>query len=492
MKRHVCGMVRAFGRGPCRARFLIIGAFTYDHRGRLIEERRDGRNGYWLRYSYDQGGNRLLKEDVANQREVEYVYDLDDPGLYGSRANRLMKTTTRNMAAAGNPIISRTWYYYTAGANVRRVVTWDKPGDPQYYGGTGLEGEEPTIIYANDCQAQGLAEYKAVRFEYACNAATVTYAAGERWCGDPNNPAAPPVDAEVTWAREFRYDGARQRYMDRPLTPWSFQNNNVADTGDTVETRYDGNSAFLDFEMGSAVRAFEPGIGRIEPYDPGNWQNAMTDYYHADHLGTVRVITGPTGMALDLNGSSGGHDMVFTAFGEIVVGVSDGGSDRFGYVGAHGYQAHDEMPYLHLGARYYDPSTGRFLQRDPIGIRGGLNVYLYVNSVPTMGIDPTGLLDGNGGFDYPPPGYVKPPRPPRKPIPPPSTVGGPTGGQAATGAAANVVIVGGVIVTGGTSSAGQTLGSGMVTVGGGFLIRNSAIDFWTWVFYWPFAACATR
>jgi RHS repeat-associated protein len=235
-----------------------------------------------------------------------------------------------------------------------------------------------------------LAEYKAVRFEYACNAATVTYAAGERWCGDTNNPGAPPVDAEVTWAREFRYDGARQRYMDRPLTPFSFQNNNVADTGGTVETRYDGSSAFLDFEMGSASRAFEPGIGRIEGYDPNNWSNGITEYYHTDHLGTVRVITGSTGMPLDLNGSSGGHDMVFTAFGEIVVGVSDGGSDRYGYVGAHGYQAHDEMPFLHVGARYYDPSIGRFLQRDPIGIRGGLNVYAYVGGAPTALLDPMG------------------------------------------------------------------------------------------------------
>jgi hypothetical protein len=81
-----------------------------------------------------------------------------------------------------------------------RVVTWDKPDAPQMIGGTGLEGEEPTFIYANDCQAQGLAEYKAVRFEYACNAATVTYAAGDRWCGGPNNPDASPVGG---WDRVY-------------------------------------------------------------------------------------------------------------------------------------------------------------------------------------------------------------------------------------------------------------------------------------------------
>jgi len=48
---------------------------------------------------------------------------------------------------------------------------------------------------------------------------------------------------------------------------------------------------------------------------------------------------------------------------------------------------------MHVGARYYDPSTGRFLQRDPIGIAGGLNVYAYVGNRPTVRIDPLGLYD---------------------------------------------------------------------------------------------------
>jgi uncharacterized protein RhaS with RHS repeats len=43
-----------------------------------------------------------------------------------------------------------------------------------------------------------------------------------------------------------------------------------------------------------------------------------------------------------------------------------------------------------VGWRYYDPASGRFLQRDPIGIRGGLNVYEYVDSNPLTSIDPSG------------------------------------------------------------------------------------------------------
>jgi len=56
--------------------------------------------------------------------------------------------------------------------------------------------------------------------------------------------------------------------------------------------------------------------------------------------------------------------------------------------------------FLHVGARYYDPSSGRFLQRDPIGIMGGTNVYAYVYNMPTRGVDPTGngFFDGNNWF----------------------------------------------------------------------------------------------
>ena len=77
---------------------------------------------------------------------------------------------------------------------------------------------------------------------------------------------------------------------------------------------------------------------------------------------------------------------VYTAFGEEITT----NTDRYGYAGDWGYQSHVDMPYQHVGARYYDPSTGRFLQRDPIGIAGGLNVYVYVLNNPVVGIDPSG------------------------------------------------------------------------------------------------------
>ena len=78
----------------------------------------------------------------------------------------------------------------------------------------------------------------------------------------------------------------------------------------------------------------------------------------------------------------------------------------------------DSGLYL-MGHRFYDPSLGRFLNRDPIGFAGGdLNLFRYAGGNPTTYVDPTGLRQ-------------VPPAP--APMMPPPTVPGPlTGGPSPT------------------------------------------------------------
>jgi uncharacterized protein RhaS with RHS repeats len=50
--------------------------------------------------------------------------------------------------------------------------------------------------------------------------------------------------------------------------------------------------------------------------------------------------------------------------------------------------------------RYYQASTGRFIQRDPIGYAGGLNLYSFADSDPINFSDPDGLQQVGDGTDY--------------------------------------------------------------------------------------------
>lgn len=53
--------------------------------------------------------------------------------------------------------------------------------------------------------------------------------------------------------------------------------------------------------------------------------------------------------------------------------------------------------------RDYSPGVGRYLQTDPIGIDGGVNVFVYAEENPVKLNDPTGqqaVLPGPGGIPF--------------------------------------------------------------------------------------------
>jgi RHS repeat-associated protein len=54
-----------------------------------------------------------------------------------------------------------------------------------------------------------------------------------------------------------------------------------------------------------------------------------------------------------------------------------------------------EAGFYHNGARDYMPNLGRYLESDPIGIAGGMNVYLYGGANPLEFTDPEGLCPDN-------------------------------------------------------------------------------------------------
>ncbi|VAW93723.1 hypothetical protein MNBD_GAMMA21-3061 [hydrothermal vent metagenome] len=77
----------------------------------------------------------------------------------------------------------------------------------------------------------------------------------------------------------------------------------------------------------------------------------------------------------------------------------DGDGVAFVYNKRFAGQYYDSETGLHYNYfRYYDPSTGRYITSDPIGLRGGLNTYGYVGGNPANWSDPLGLVVWKGQF----------------------------------------------------------------------------------------------
>jgi len=153
---------------------------------------------------------------------------------------------------------------------------------------------------------------------------------------------------------------------------------------DALWTDYDGDEPYVDYLVNASdgqpvnQRRYLPGLGHFDDV------TGTTAYVHGDQVGTLRRLTdGVTGATL--------LRRVHTAFGQQA--LSEGPtSTRYGYAGAFGYESFGfaDLPFIHVGERWYDPSTGRFLQRDPIGIDDGPNPYAYARLHPTILMDPSG------------------------------------------------------------------------------------------------------
>ena len=106
-----------------------------------------------------------------------------------------------------------------------------------------------------------------------------------------------------------------------------------------------------------------------------------TDYYfyQNDHLGTPQKLTAINGAVV--------WAAKYSSFGKATVDPASTVINNLRFPG----QVFDEETELHYNYfRYYDPTNGRYLRADPIGLAGGINLYSYVFNNPVVGIDPKG------------------------------------------------------------------------------------------------------
>ena len=202
------------------------------------------------------------------------------------------------------------------------------------------------IVTETEAPEPGQPRFSATFLKYAVNGQTVSYAVGETW----NNDGSGIEEYTRTYARAFRYDGARQRYMNAQL------NVDTLEPTTTAWSDYDGDDIYGDFkfnQMGQLnyLRWFEPGLGRVT--SPSAMEPEVT-YYHADLIGTTRRLSDDGGDLIE--------PAAYTAFGERISGTMEDLGDRYGYAGAWGYQSNRmdgspdvTFPFPHVGTRYYDP-----------------------------------------------------------------------------------------------------------------------------------------
>jgi len=173
---------------------------------------------------------------------------------------------------------------------------------------------------------------------------------------------------------KFRYDALGRR---------------VAKTvnGTTTFFVYDGDQVEMDVD--SATRTMEVAYG----FDGGL-------YAMRTPSDTLVAITAPSnGTVLGLARANGGAER--KQYNVLTVPWLQATTDtglavRFRMAG----QEYDQETGLyHMGARYYNPTIGRWISEDPAGIVGGTNLYSYAANDPIDNTDPTGsyTCDRSGG-----------------------------------------------------------------------------------------------
>jgi RHS repeat-associated protein len=118
------------------------------------------------------------------------------------------------------------------------------------------------------------------------------------------------------------------------------------------------------------------GVGLVAKVTPTNDYY----YYHYDGLGSTVAITDSTAQIVNA--------YAYSPYG--LLGAQETITNPFTYVGQYGVMAESHGLYF-MRARYYDPEVGRFINKDPIGYEGGMNLYGYVGGNPVSWIDPWGL-----------------------------------------------------------------------------------------------------
>ncbi len=315
----------------------VIVTFSYDNRRRLIGEARvvNSTTVYDILYTYDQLGNRLSKIDYGADpdRKTLYYYDSDpnnrDPNYVTNNNRLLWYEDYVDDGQSGWDLIRTVNYTYYQVGHVSNIT---------------IKDEYPDVGDPNDYEW-----YRDLAFYYNSNH-ELWRVLWDRWKVDGQGEH---TNYEKLAAREFYYDSPRQRHMWRNVDPneWLPLQDPNEPTHAEHWTDYMGEMPYGDFDMLLTDNDpnYDMQVDEQTRYLTAaglNAQQTVVDpntitYFHGDLINSTMLATDPNGDAAS--------SLAYTAFGETI--------------------------------------------GDPIGIMGGLNLYLYCGNNPLATIDPLGMFN---------------------------------------------------------------------------------------------------
>jgi RHS repeat-associated protein len=293
-------------------------------------------------YTYDSAGNRTAKTNKLNNITEEYTYD----PLYQLTQVAQGATTTESYSydAVGNRLSSLGVSSYSYNSSNELTST------------------------------------SAAAFTYDNNGNTLTKAdsTGTRnYTWDFENRLASVVLPGTGGTATFKYDPFGRRIQK------AFTQNS---TTTLTNYLYDGSTVIEEVDAnGSELGRYAQGAGIDEPL--AELRSGTTGYYEQDGLGSVTSLSNPTGALA--------NTYTYDTFGNLT--ASTGAfANPFQYTGRD-YDSETGLRYYR--ARYYDPTIGRFISEDLLGVdEHTYNLYNYVSGDPVDFNDPSGLVKIHGNW----------------------------------------------------------------------------------------------